>query len=290
MQLHHPVFVVDAEVVDHHVDREHPHDNLINENGNIHQMDLRVVKDNQQQHEQERGGYDHDEVAFEQGIQFSPEKSAEDKRKYRCSGYRKIQISRQSGQDGLVAIQSRDRSDHKHRCDKGGSVIDRFPQADDLRRQLIKDEDENKAQEHLHDRNREDDAGYHYMEGNQPYSVLIKRLRFHPADVRKQKGCEHQSKKSDKKDADDLGCVPFLVLQQQENTTEHKPGKYPGEIRIVAAHSGPIDLHITFPHPFRTNIAARQQRIPLQFHYISTRRYSKKRPSFCTRTLFSIHH
>jgi len=39
-----------------------------------------------------------------------------------------------------------------------------FPRVDDLRRQSVKDEDENQAQEHLHDRDREDDAGNHYME------------------------------------------------------------------------------------------------------------------------------
>jgi len=257
--------MVDAEVVYHHIDREHPHDNLIDDYGNIPQMDLCIVKDNQQQHEQERGSYDRDEVAFEQDIQFSPEKSAENKRNYRCNGHRKIQISGQSRQDDLVSIKSRDRSDHKHRCDKGGAVIDRFPQTDDLLRQLIKDEYENKAQEHLHDRDREDDAGYHHMKAHHPYSVLIKRLRFHPADVRKQKGCEHQPKKSDKKDADDLGCVPFLVLKKQENAAEHKPGKYPGKIRIVAAHCGPIDLHIA--SPIRSEKAF--QRVSNEFLYSS---------------------
>jgi hypothetical protein len=137
LQLHHTVFMVDAEVIDHHINREHPHNNLIDDYGNIFQVELCVVKNNEQQHEQESGGYDHDEVAFKQDIQFSPEKFAEDKRKYHRNNYRKIQISGQRGQDGLVSIQSRDCSDHEHRCDKGRSVIDRFAQADDLRRQLI---------------------------------------------------------------------------------------------------------------------------------------------------------
>lgn len=119
MKLHHAVFMVDAEVIDHHIDREHPHDNLIDDYGNILQMDLRIVKYNEQQHEQESGSYDHDEVAFKQDIQFSPEKFAKDKRKYHRNNYRKIQISGQSGQDGLVSIKSGDCSDHKHRCNKG---------------------------------------------------------------------------------------------------------------------------------------------------------------------------
>lgn len=93
----------------------------------------------------------------------------------------------------------------------------------------------------MHDRDREDDAGYHHMEGHHPYSVFIKRLRIHPADVRKQKGCKQEPEKADQQDADDFGSVPFLVFQKQKNAAEHKPGKYPGKVRIVAAHSGKID-------------------------------------------------
>jgi hypothetical protein len=71
--------MVDAEVVYHHIGREHHHNHLIDGYGNILQMDLCIVKDNEQEHEQKSGGNDHDEVAFEPGIQFSPENLAKDK-------------------------------------------------------------------------------------------------------------------------------------------------------------------------------------------------------------------
>ena len=48
-------------------------------------------------HKQESGGDDHDEVAFKQVIQFSPEQLADDKSKYHRNNYRKIQISWQCG-------------------------------------------------------------------------------------------------------------------------------------------------------------------------------------------------
>ena len=85
--------MVDTEVIDHHIDREHPHDDLIDDYGNIFQVELCIVEDNKQQHKQESGGDDHDEVAFKQVIQFSPEQLADDKSKYHRNNYRKIQIS-----------------------------------------------------------------------------------------------------------------------------------------------------------------------------------------------------
>lgn len=275
--------MIDAEVVDHHIYREHPHDQLCADNGDVLQMDLRIVKDDEQQHEQESGGDDHDEVMFEQGIQFSPEKFAEDKQQHHRYGHRKIHLSRQIGQDGLVSVQSRHRPDDKHRCDERRTVIDCFPEADDLRRQSVKDEDENQAKEHLHDCDRKDDAGDHYMERDQPHSVWISLLRFHPTDVREQERGEHETEEADQQDTNDFGSVPFLILQQQKNAAEDKPGKNTGKICIVAAHIGPIDLHIAYPHSFGTSIRARHQRIYLQFHYISLRRHNKKRPIFYTR-------
>ena len=43
LQAYHAVFVVDTEVIDHHIDREHPHDDLIDDYGNIPQMDLCIL-------------------------------------------------------------------------------------------------------------------------------------------------------------------------------------------------------------------------------------------------------
>jgi len=57
--------MIDAEVIDHHIYREHPHDQLSADDGDVPQMDLRIVQDDKQQHEQERGGDDHDEIMFE---------------------------------------------------------------------------------------------------------------------------------------------------------------------------------------------------------------------------------